>query len=153
MTDTNVTSPLMATLAAAGFTDASSKPTASSAEPYGKLFTREDLCRMFGISARTTHYWVDQGRLPAPIRIGGKRYWQPHHIDLVLQAVGGAAIHQPQVPTPAEPRKRVESTPQVPKSEASTTRNRPTEPHPSAVRAKTRETNTCEDIKRRLGLL
>ena len=153
MTDTNVTSARVANLAESGSMALPSQPPVLSSEPHQRLLTREDLCRMFGISARTTHYWVDQGRLPAPIRIGGKRYWQPHHIDLVLEAVGGAAIHQPQVPTPAEPRKPVESIARVPKSEAATTRNRPTEPHPSAVRAKTRETNTCEDIKRRLGLL
>lgn len=125
------------------------QPQANKTLSMAALLTRDDVCKLFGISVRTTHYWIQQGRLPEPICIGAKRYWQAHHINAMLQKHGGRPLTEtvgldPTDLMPQEGERAVECTPlpsQKPKK-------------PSAPRATVPKTESkCDEIKKRLGLL
>lgn len=128
-----------------GYPDTKSNKTLTPAV----LLTRDDVCKLFGISVRTTHYWIQQGRLPEPICIGAKRYWQAHHINAMLQKHGGEPLTEtvglePTDLMPREGERAVQCTP-VPSRKPK---------KPSAPRATVHKTESkCDEIKKRLGLL
>lgn len=113
------------------------------------LLTREDICELFDISVRTTHYWIRQGRLPEPICIGAKRYWQAHHIDAMLQKHGGRAMtealeHENRESMPLEEKRTVQDTPPPSPKPHKALASRP---------AEHKAESKCGEIKKRLGLL
>jgi predicted DNA-binding transcriptional regulator AlpA len=47
--------------------------------------TYEDLARDFDVSLVTVRSWVKDGRLPAPIKLGQKRFWLRSTLDEFLR--------------------------------------------------------------------
>ena len=125
------------------------QPQANKTLTPAALLTRNDVCKLFGISVRTTHYWIQQGRLPEPICIGAKRYWQAHHINAMLQKHGGRPLTQtfglePTVLMSLEREQAVQCTPAPSRKPKK----------PSAPKATLHKTESkCDEIKKRLGLL
>lgn len=115
-----------------------------------RLLSKADVCAVYGISVRCLENWVNQGRVPAPMSIGGRRYWHPDgfYRDLAarmgLAAVSGAS-------SGAEPTKDDKVAP-APKVARAKRPGRTGEPHPAAARLVTRQESLVDAMNRRLGL-
>lgn len=151
MTDSSnpVSSKLESSLVERGNPNADAYPIIEVTHP--KLFTRQDICRIFNISIRTTHYWIKSGLLPNPMQIGGKRYWQMHQLNEALMAHGGKAIHQPEsnlvttaVPGYLDGSKNLSESIKVPRSKVVKR---------DLIAKVVRNDSACERVKRRLGLI
>ena len=56
-----------------------------------RFLTFSDLQKKLGGRGRTTIYRdVDLGRLPKPVKIGSRLYWNEADIDAALQSIAGA---------------------------------------------------------------
>jgi predicted DNA-binding transcriptional regulator AlpA len=49
-----------------------------------RLVPRVEVARLFDVSEQTINAWVLAKRLPAPIKIGRRSYWQPDVLARVL---------------------------------------------------------------------
>lgn len=47
----------------------------SDAKPPKKLISAREVAAFYGISLSTLWRWINQGLLPAPIRIGRRTFW------------------------------------------------------------------------------
>lgn len=59
-----------------------------------KYLTLNDLRLKLGGRGRTTIYRdIEAGRLPPPIRLGGRNYWPEAEIDAALEEQRAARVH------------------------------------------------------------
>lgn len=121
------------------------EPTAPEYPGRFRLLTKQDVCAVYGISIRCLEMWIKQGLVPAPVHIGGRRYWHPERFYADLAVVTAA------------PSSNSESSPAVSGVPAARVRSgmagsRRPEPLPSSARSESRSQDKCDDIKRRLGL-
>ena len=49
-----------------------------------EFISAEGIRRLFGVTDRTVSTWIACGKLPAPMRIGHKSYWDPRELREVL---------------------------------------------------------------------
>ncbi|MFA7506416.1 MAG: helix-turn-helix domain-containing protein [Burkholderiaceae bacterium] len=48
----------------------------STAHPFRPL-SRADVADVFGVTVRTIENWVNDGTVPAPVKLGNRVYWHP----------------------------------------------------------------------------
>ena len=41
-----------------------------------RLLPTRQMCRRYGVSARTIDRWLASGKLPVPVRIGQRKFWR-----------------------------------------------------------------------------
>jgi predicted DNA-binding transcriptional regulator AlpA len=61
-----------------------STATATADAMPDRLVPRVEVARMFGVTEQTIAAWVQEGRLPKPIKIGRRSYWRPEALARVL---------------------------------------------------------------------
>ncbi|MHA7599577.1 helix-turn-helix transcriptional regulator [Alicycliphilus sp. T452] len=110
-----------------------------------RLLTKQDVCDVYGVSVRCLEMWIKQGLVPAPVHIGGRRYWHPErfYADLAAATAAPSSSSESSPAASGVPAGRVRS------GKAGTRRP---EPLPSSVRSEASSQGKCDDIKRRLGL-
>lgn len=59
------------------------------------LLTTEDLLAQLHISPKTLNRHIARGLLPAPLRIGRRRYWEADRFELALRAPGARKAVKP----------------------------------------------------------
>lgn len=121
------------------------EPTAPEYPGRFRLLTKQDVCAVYGISVRCLEMWIKQGLVPAPVHIGGRRYWHPERFYADL-ATATAAPSSNSESGPAV------SAVSVGRGLSGTAGSRRPEPLPSSARSESRSQDKCDDIKRRLGL-
>lgn len=57
-----------------------------------KMLTDADLASLFGVCLITVRRWLKAGKLPAPIKLGDRRYWHP---SAIARFVEPAALPDP----------------------------------------------------------
>ena len=124
-------------------------PTAAVAEFPGRfrLLTKQDVCAVYGISVRCLENWIKEGLVPAPVHMGGRRYWHPErfYAELSAQSSADAPAGAPAIAAPTQavsPSKRNRGRKGV----------QPPGQPACAERLEVRIQSKCDDIKRRLGL-
>jgi predicted DNA-binding transcriptional regulator AlpA len=50
-----------------------------------ELLSAERVRRLFGICEKTLTSWVQSSKLPAPIRVGNRSYWDPRQLREFLE--------------------------------------------------------------------
>ena len=51
------------------------------------LLSVADVARLLGgVGERTVWRWADSGRMPRPLRVGGRRLWRRHEIQRWVEA-------------------------------------------------------------------
>jgi hypothetical protein len=53
-----------------------------------KLYSRQDLCRLFGVARGTPDNWVKSGLLSEPLKVGRHVYWTPADVAAMLKRRG-----------------------------------------------------------------
>lgn len=143
--------PLGATLTTSTIVPAPSAavdmPTAVGVEFPGRfrLLTKQDVCAVYGISVRCLENWIKEGLVPAPVHIGGRRYWHPERFYAELAASTAAPL------SGIESSHAASGVPAGRVGSGKAGARRPG-PLPSSVRSEARSHGKCDDIKRRLGL-
>jgi hypothetical protein len=79
--------------------------------PPFKPLTKEDIAEVFRVTPRTIENWVEQGDMPAPVRIGNRVFWHPdvfygwlHELLRVSSAL--PAPERPAIAVNAVPKRR-----------------------------------------------
>lgn len=130
-------------------TDAEAAPAVADYPRAFRLLTKQDVCAVYDISVRCLENWINQGLVPKPVHIGGRRYWHPERFYAEVAAMTGAgrgpaALGMPPVTADdgasAEPPGRRRRP------------GKPVEPLACAVSSVQRSNDTCDQVKRRLGL-
>ena len=60
----------------------------STSEPIVPLLTKSDLARRFDITIRTLERWLQNGKLPQPVRLDGAPRWRPEAVEQFERATG-----------------------------------------------------------------
>lgn len=67
-------------------------PTATPVSRDRPLLTQQQLADRLGCNVRTLRRWVHEGRIPAPIRIGRAKRWDPDVIRELVRDGGDSAL-------------------------------------------------------------
>jgi predicted DNA-binding transcriptional regulator AlpA len=59
----------------------------SDTKPPKKLISAREVAAFYGISLSTLWRWINQGLLPAPIRIGRRTFWETQTLDQHIAAL------------------------------------------------------------------
>lgn len=66
----------------------------TNAVPF-KPLSKHDVAEILGVSIRTVENWVNEGELPAPMKLGNRVYWHPNVFYAWLDrrlSTGAAAV-------------------------------------------------------------
>ena len=55
---------------------------------HSELISASEVCSMFGVSNRTLSRWLENGKFPLPVRVGGTRRWRRSELDLFIDSKG-----------------------------------------------------------------
>lgn len=122
--------------------------TTGSPAPW-RLMTKADVCAVYGVSVRCLEYWIQEGKVPAPTHIGGRRFWHPESFYRDLAASMG--VDQLTAGTPDEA--SIASAAGVSAKKAAKKPTKVAEPHPAATRLAARQAARLESMNRRLAAL
>lgn len=81
----------------------------STAHPFRPL-SRADVAEVFGVTVRTIDNWVNDGTVPAPVKLGNRNYWHPGKFftwldrRLADEVVTACEPQQAATPRPAQPK-------------------------------------------------
>lgn len=52
-----------------------------------KTLTKDNVAQLFHISHRTVEFWVQQGKLPKPTKVGRRALWREDEIQKLLDTM------------------------------------------------------------------
>ena len=55
---------------------------------HSELMSASEVCSMFSVSNRTLSRWLENGKFPLPVRVGGTRRWRRSELDLFIDSKG-----------------------------------------------------------------